>query len=539
MIQPIFILPQDAGRNSGRSALKQNIAVAKAVAEIIRTTLGPKGMDKMLVDSMGDIIVTNDGVTILEQMNIEHPIGKMLVAISKTQDDEVGDGTTTASVLAGELLKQAETLIDQYVHPTIIACGYRIAQKEAINKLQEMAHDISIQDKNILRNIAKTAMTGKNVEASKTFLADIALNAVECVYDSKKKILDLDAIKIEKKQGGSTNDSRLIKGIVIDKERIHPRMPTIVKNAKIALINTSLEIKEPETDAQIRITDPSQLQDFLEHEEESLKKMVDLIDKAGVNVVFCQKGIDDIAQHYLAKKKIFAVRRIKKSDIEALSKATGAVIVNTLADLGNDEVGHADVVEEKKTTNDEMIFIEGCKDPRAVTILLKGSTEHVVDEIQRAMNDATGGIASAIQIGKYVYGGGAIEQAIALHLKKFAQKIGGREQLAINCFANALEIIPKTLAENAGADPMDIIVALRAGHEKGNNNYGVDVFNNKIGDMKKLGVVEALKIKTQAIFSASEVAELILRIDDVIVAGKMQENPQIPLEGQIPQQNNL
>ncbi|MCK5039478.1 MAG: TCP-1/cpn60 chaperonin family protein [Candidatus Aenigmarchaeota archaeon] len=536
MVQPIFILPEGAGKNPGKRAQKQNIAAAKAVADAIRTTLGPKGMDKMIVDSMGDIIVTNDGVTILDNMNIEHPAGKMLVAISKTQDTEIGDGTTTAAVLAGELLKEAEILLDQSVHPTIIAQGYRLAQVQAMKKLDEIANNISIDDTEILKNIAQTAMTGKNVEASKEYLADIALDAIDCVYDEKTKTIDLDAIKIEKKEGEATENSYLIKGILIDKERVHPRMPESVKDAKIALINTPLEIKSPETDAQIRITDPSQLQDFLDQEENTLKKMVDEIAEAGANVVFCQKGIDDIAQHYLAKKDILAIRRIKKSDIESLAKATGGMIVNTLSDLTSSELGYAKIVEERKISDEPMIFVEGCKDPKAVTLLIRGGTEHVTAEISRAMDDAIGGVSATIEKGKYVYGGGATEEAVAGDLRKYAQKIGGRQQLAINGFANALEVIPKTLAENAGADPIDVIVALRAEHDKGKKSIGVDVFGNKIGDMKEAGVIEALKIKTQAIISASEVAQLILRIDDVIVTGRAesQEPPQGMPPGMMP-----
>ena len=531
MVQPIFILPEGTSRNTGRRAQKQNIGAAKAVAEAIRTTLGPKGMDKMIVDSMGDIIVTNDGVTILDNMNIEHPAGKMLVAISKTQDTEVGDGTTTAAILAGELLKEAEVLLDQHVHPTIIAQGYRLAQVDAIKKLEKIANNISIGDEKVLKNIARTAMTGKNVEASKNLLSKIAIEAIDCVYDSKSKSIDLDSIKIEKKEGESTDNSYLIKGIVVDKERVHPRMPETINNAKIALINTPLEIKSPETDAQIRITDPSQLQDFLDQEESTLKKMVEEIADAGANTIFCQKGIDDIAQHYLAKKGILAVRRVKKSDIEALAKATGGIIVNTLSDLTSSELGYAKKIEEKKITDEAMIFVEGCKDPKAVTILVRGGTEHVANEIVRAMEDAIGGIAAAVEDGKYVYGGGAVEEAIANYLRKYAQKIGGRQQLAINSFANALEIVPKTLAENAGADPMDIIVALRSNHEKEKTSMGVNVFSNKISDMKEAGVIEPMKIKIQAIISASEVAQLILRIDDVIVAGKAESQAPSPQQG--------
>jgi len=534
MVQPIFILPEGTNKNTGRQAQKQNIAAAKAVGEAIRTTLGPKGMDKMIVDSMGDIIVTNDGVTILDNMNIEHPAGKMLVAISKTQDAEIGDGTTTAAVLAGELLKEAEILLDQHVHPTIIAQGYRLAQVETIKKLDKIANDISIGDEEIMKNIAQTAMTGKNVEASKKLLSKIAMDAIECVYDPETKSIDLDSIKIEKKEGESTDNSYLIKGIVIDKERVHPRMPEVVNDAKIALINTPLEIKSPETDAQIRITDPSQLQDFLDQEENTLKKMVEEIADAGATTIFCQKGIDDIAQHYLAKKGILAIRRIKKSDIESLAKATGGIIVNTLSDLTSSELGYAKKIEEKKISNESMIFVEGCKEPKAVTILIRGGTEHVVAEIVRAMEDAIGGISAAVEDGKYVYGGGAAEEAVSGHLRKYAQKIGGRQQLAINAFANALEIIPKTLAENAGADPMDIIVALRAEHEKEKSSMGVDVFANKLRDMKETGVIEPMKIKTQAIVSASEVAQLILRIDDVIVAGKAESQTAPPPQGMPP-----
>lgn len=522
--QPVLILPEGAIRETGKSAQKNNIAAAKAVADAIRTTLGPKGMDKMLVDSIGDIVITNDGVTILEEMDVQHPAAKMLVEVAKTQDNEVGDGTTTAVVIAGSLLKEAEALLDQNIHPTVIVHGYRLARDKAIEVLESIAENVDLKDKKTLMKIAATSITGKSAEVAKDKLSEIAVNAVLSVVEEKdnKYVIDLDNIKIEKKEGATVDNSELIKGIVLDKEKVHAGMPSIVRDAKIALLDAAIEVKETETDAQIRITDPSQLQAFIEQEEKMIKEMVDKIAATGANVVFTQKGIDDLAQHFLAKHGILAARRLKKSDMEALARATGARIVTSIDDLSSDDLGYAGIVEEVKIAGDEMIFVRECKDPKAVTILVRGGTEHVVEEMYRAMEDAVKSLASALESNKVVVGGGATEEAVAKELRKYAEKVGGREQLAINAFANALEEIPRTLAENAGMDPIDTLVELRSKHEEGKKSYGVDVFENKITDMKERGILEPLKTKMQAIASASEAAEMILRIDDVIAAKKLE-----------------
>jgi archaeal chaperonin len=522
--QPVLILPEGAIRTTGKDAQRNNIAAAKAVADAIRSVLGPKGMDKMLVDSIGDIVITNDGVTILEEMEIEHPAAKMMVEVAKTQNEEVGDGTTTAVIIAGELLKNAEALLDQNIHPTVISRGYKLAMEEALKILNEISKPISIDDKETLKKIAITALSGKSVEKGSPKLAELVVEAVTTVAEKKdgKIIVDRDNIKREKKHGGNAEDTTLVRGIVIDKEVVHPAMPKKVENAKIALLDVALEIKETETDAEIRITSPEQMQAFIEQEHKMLKDMVDKIVKTGANVVICQKGIDDIAQHYLAKKGILACRRAKKSDLEALAKATGGKIVSNLEDLSEKDLGHANLVEERKVGGEAMTFIEGCKDPKAVTILVRGSTEHVVDEVDRSIEDAIGAVASAIEVGRIVPGAGAPEAEVAKRLRKFSEKFSGREQLAIRAFADALEIVPKTLAENAGFDPIDILVALRSKHEeKDGISFGVDVFNGKIADAYEMGVVEPLKIKTQAIESAAEAAEMILRIDDVISASKL------------------
>lgn len=515
--QPIFILPEGTLRSTGRDAQSRNIAAAKAVAESIRTTLGPKGMDKMIVDSIGDITITNDGATILQEMEIEHPAAKMLVEVAKTQEDEVGDGTTTAVVLAGELLKRAEDLLEQEIHPTMILRGYRLAKAKALEILYELGEKVTLNDVATLQKIAMTAMTGKGSEAAKDPLAKLAVEAVRLVAEQENGVrIDKEDIKIEKKQGASIDDTELIRGLVIDKEIVHPSMPKRIKDAKIALLDCALEVKDTETNAEIRITNPDQLQAFLEQESKMLKEMVQKVIASGCNVVFCQKGIDDLAQHYLAKAKISAARRVKKSDMEKLAKATGANIVSTIDELSSTDLGSSGLIEEMKLAGEEMIFVRDCKDPKAVSILVRGGTEHVVDEVKRAMDDAVLGVISALEMGKVVTGGGAIEMELARRLREYADTVGGREQLAINAFAEAVELIPRTLAESTGKDPIDILVELRTSHERGNKNYGVDVLNGKVADMEQLNVIEPLKIKTQAIKSATEAAEMILRIDDVI-----------------------
>lgn len=532
--QPILVLPEGTLRTLGKDAQHANIAAATAVASAVRTTLGPKGMDKMLVDNLGDIVITNDGVTILEEMQIEHPAAKMLVEVAKTQEEEVGDGTTTAAVLAGELLKKAEGLLDQNIHSTVITRGFKLAKEESLRILDKIAEDIKTDDIKALMQIAITSMTGKSAERASEHLAKLAVDSVRTVMEriNDRIEIDKDNIKLEKKQGGSSEDTELIRGIIIDKEVVHPGMPKHVKDARIALLNTSLEIEKTETDAQIRITSPEQLQTFLEQEEKILKQMVEKVTTSECNVLFCQKGIDDVAQHYLAKKGVLTARRVKKSDIEKLARATGGKIVSNLSDLSKDDLGFAGVVEEKKIAGEEMIFVRECRDPKAVSILIRGGTEHVVEEVERAMEDALGGVRSALEVGKIVAGGGAPEESIAKGLREFAQKYSGREQLAILAFADAIEIIPRTLAENAGLDPIDMLVELRSAHEKGEKSSGIDVYTGKIVDMRENGVIEPLKIKTQAIKSAAEAAEMILRIDDIISAGKLEKTvPQMPPGG--------
>jgi len=516
-MQPIFILPEGTQRTMGRDAQRNNIMAAKLVAETVRTTLGPKGMDKMIVDSMGDVTVTNDGVTILQEMQIEHPSAKMIVEVAKTQEDVVGDGTTTAVVLAGELLKNAEDLLDQNVHPAVIARGYRMAAVKALEILENMAEKVTAKDETMLKNIAMTAMTGKGAEYAKEKLSDLSVKAVKLVAESDGTI-DIDNIKIEKRTGGSVEDSELIRGIVIDKEKIHAGMPRQVKDAKIALLDKEIEIKKTEIDANIEITSPDQLQAFLDQEEKMLKGMVEQIAGSGANVLICQKGIDDVAQHFLSKKGIYAVRRVSDSDIKKIAKATGGSVVSNLNDLSKSDLGYAGMVEERKVGDEEFTYIMECKNPKAVTILVRGGTEHVTNEIERAITDAVGDVAATLKDGKVVAGAGAPEVELALELRKYAESLSGREQLAVQAFANAMEVIPRTLVENAGLDPIDIMTDLKSAHSKKQKWAGVDVFTGKIMDAWKRGVIEPLKIKTQAVSSASEVATMILRIDDVIAS---------------------
>ncbi|RLJ07648.1 MAG: thermosome subunit [Candidatus Aenigmatarchaeota archaeon] len=519
-------------RTRGKDALRNNIAAAKAIADTVRTTLGPKGMDKMLVDSLGDIVITNDGATILDEMQIENPAAKMIVEVAKTQDKIVGDGTTTAAVLSGELLKEAEGLLDQEIHPTVILKGFRLAKNRALEILNSIATPITLKDEERLIQIAETAMTGKSAEKASKELAQLAVQAIKKVAEEKngKTIVDTDNIKIEKKEGGSMSDTQLIDGILIDKEGVHAGMPKSVKDAKIALLDCALEIKELEGDAKINIDSPEKMQAFLDQQERMLKEMVEKIAKTGANVVLCQKGIDDTVQHYLAKKQILAARRVKKSDMEKLAKATKGNVITNLNDLTPSDLGEAGLVEERKVAGEAMIFVEKCKDPKAVTILIRGGTEHIVAEAERAMEDAIKGIASALELGKIVAGGGAAEIELAKELRKYAESFQGREQLAINAFANALEIIPRSLAENAGLDPIDNLAALRAAHEKGKITAGLDVFEGKVMDMLEYGVIEPLKIKLQAIKSAAEAAEMILRIDDMIASAPKEksEPPKTP-----------
>jgi len=528
-VQPIFIMPEGTQRSTGKDAQRNNIMAAKLVAETVRTTLGPKGMDKMIVDSLGDVTVTNDGVTILEEMNIEHPAAKMIVEVAKTQENEIGDGTTTAVVLAGSLLGNAEDLLDKNIHPTVITKGYRLAAEEAQKILDKIAEDLKVEDEEKLKKIAETAMTGKGAETAKEHLSELCVKAVKQVADNNNGV-NLDNIKVEKKVGSGIRDSELIQGIVLDKERVHGGMPKVVKNAKIALIDAAIEIKSTEIDAKISISDPEQLQGFLDKEEEMLKNMVDSIVKSGANVVVCQKGIDDVAQYYLSKNNIYAIRRVKQSDLDKLAMATGGKIISKLQELSEKDLGIAGIVEEIKVGDEEMTYIKECKNPKAVTLLVKGGTEHVVDEVERAMTDALGDIVATLKDGKAVGGAGATEIEVAKGLREFANSLSGREQLAALAFADAIEMVPRTLAENAGLDPIDILTELKAAHDSGKKWVGINVFTKQVVDSWEEGVIEPLKIKTQAIKSASEVAELILRIDDVI-AGTSKGGPQMPPGG--------
>src|SRR3990170_126732 len=518
---PILVLKEGTRRERGKGAQSNNIAAAKAVADAVRSTLGPRGMDKMLVDSLGDVVITNDGVTILKEIDIEHPAAKMLVEVAKTQDDEAGDGTTTAVILAGELLKKAEDLIEQNIHPTVIAAGYRQASDRARGVLEKVATKITIKDLDVLKKVAMTAMSSKSASGHKEHLADITVKAVTTVAEQRADgsyYVDDDNIQIVKKQGGSIANTELVEGIIVDKERVHPGMPSEVNDAKIALLDAALEVKKTEIDAKIEITDPGQLQAFLNEEESMLKRMVDTVKKSGASVVFCQKGIDDLAQHYLAKAGIYAVRRVKKSDMEKLAKATGGKLVSKLDELAKDDLGHAKLVYEKKIGEDEMTFVTGCKNPKAVSILIRGGTEHVVDEVERSLEDATSVVAVAIEDGKVITGGGSSAMEIALALRDYAATVGGREQMAIEAFADAVEVVPRTLSENAGLDPIDTLIELRKQHKKGSKSAGVNVFTGKVTDMRKENVVEPIRVGAQAISSATDAAVMILRIDDVIAA---------------------
>ena len=518
---PILVLKEGTRRERGKGAQFNNIAAAKAVADAVRSTLGPRGMDKMLVDSLGDVVITNDGVTILKEIDIEHPAAKMLVEVAKTQDEEAGDGTTTAVILAGELLKKAEDLIEQNIHPTVIASGYRLASEKAREVLEKVATKISVKDAEVLKKVAMTAMSSKSASGHKELLADISVKAVSTVAEQRADgsyFVDDDNIQIVKKQGGSIADTELVDGIIVDKERVHPGMPSQVDNAKIALVDAALEVKKTEIDAKIEITDPTQLQAFLGEEEAMLKRMVETVKKSSATILFGQKGIDDLAQHYLAKEGIYAVRRVKKSDMEKLAKATGGKIVTKLDELSKDDLGFAKLVYEKKIGDDSMTFVTGCKNPKAVSILIRGGTEHVVDEVERSLEDSTSVVAVAIEDGKVVTGGGSSATEIALALRDHASTVGGREQIAIESFADAMESIPRTLAENAGLDPIDLLIELRKEHKKGNKNAGVNVFSGKVSDMKKENVIEPIRVGSQAISSATDAAVMVLRIDDVIAA---------------------
>jgi thermosome len=517
--QPIIILKEGATRNRGQEAQNSNFAAAKAVAAAVRSTLGPKSMDKMLIDGMGDITITNDGVTILKEMDIEHPAAKMMVEVAKTQDAEVGDGTTTSVIIAAELLKNAEELLAQSVHPTVIAEGYLMAAEKALSILDGFAIVVKPTDTAMLAKIAGTALTGKHAEVSMDHLCDIIVRAVVSVTDPDGKA-DLAHINVEKKVGASVDDTVLVEGMVIDKERGNPNMPKSVKDAKVLLLNAALEFKKTEVNAKINITTPGQAQAFLDEEEHMVRAMVDKIIKSGANVLFCQKGIDDVSLHYLAKAGILAARRVKKSDSENLARATGANIVNSIDTITPKDLGYAGLVEERKVSGDEMIYVSKCKNPKAVSIIVRGGTEHVVDELERGIHDALMVVSVVIEGKKIVAGGGAPETELSLRLHEYAATVGGRVQLAIEAFAAAMEIIPRTLAENAGLDAINMLVDMRAAHAAGKLTFGVDADAKKPADMLKAGVVEPMRVKTQAISSATEAAVMILRIDDIIASSK-------------------
>ncbi|MDE0869053.1 MAG: thermosome subunit beta [Candidatus Poseidoniaceae archaeon] len=514
---PIFILKDGTQRTRGRTAQSNNIAAAKAVADAVRSTLGPKGMDKMLVDSMGDVVITNDGATILKEMDIDHPAAKMIIEVAKTQEQHCYDGTTSAVILSGELLKRSEDLIEQNVHPTVICEGFRLAAEKAVELLE--AHGISTENQDsVLMEVAKTALTGKSAGAVKSFMADICVRAVNAVgiIENDERIVDLSDIKVEKRQGGSIKDSSLIDGILLDKERVHAGMPRSMANANIALINSAIEVKKTEVDAKIQITDPNQLSLFLEEEENYIRGLVEKIQASGATVLVCQKGIDELAQHYMSKAGIFAIRRAKKSDMEALSKATAGRIVTNLDDLTAEDLGHAAKVEERKIGESNMTFITGCPEAKSVSVLLRGGTEHVVDEIRRAFDDAVGVVSVAWEDGAVLTGGGSVLAALSRDLRTFAESVGGREQMAIEAFASALEIIPRTLAENAGLDPVTTLIELRKAHADGQSHAGINVYEGGVVDMKAANVIEPMRVVEQAIQSATETAIMILRIDDVI-----------------------
>ena len=519
---PVLILKEGTQRTHGREAQRINIMAAITIAEAVKSTLGPKGMDKMLVDTLGDVTITNDGATILGEIEVQHPAAKIMVEVSKTQDEEVGDGTTTSVVLAGELLKKAEELIEKNIHPTLIVQGYKKATEKAIETLEKIAIPVDINNDEMLRKVAYTSMNSKASAGIADIFADMVVKAVKQIAEKRgeKYIADIDYVQVVKKQGGSVNDSLLVYGVIVDKEVVHPGMPKKVQDAKIALLDCPLEIEKTEIDAEIRISDPTQMKAFIEEEGRMLREMVNKIKAVGANVVFCQKGIDDLAQHYLAKEGIMALRRVKKSDMEKLARATGARIVTNLDDLTPADLGYAKLVEERRFGEDKLTFVEGCKDPRAVSILIRGGLQRVVDEAERTLHDALCTVSDVIEEGKVVAGGGAPEMEIARVLREYATSIGGREQLAIEAFADSIEVIPRTLAENAGLDPIDIIVELRSRHEKGEIWAGVDVISGKVANMLEKGVIEPLVVKTQAIKSATEACSMILRIDDVIAAAK-------------------
>ncbi|MCW4003021.1 MAG: thermosome subunit beta [Candidatus Bathyarchaeota archaeon] len=519
--QPVLILKEGTTRSRGKEAQRNNIMAARVIGEVLKTTLGPRGMDKMLIDSLGDITITNDGAAILKEIDVEHPAAKMMVEIAKTQDDMVGDGTTSAVVLASELLKKAEELLDQNIHPTILVSGYRKASQKAIEVINKISEPLDTNDRKKLLKVALTSMSSKAVGAAREHLAEISIDAVKQIAEQRgeKTIADIDNIQLIKKTGKSLLETQLIRGIIIDKEVVNPGMPKTKTNAKIALLDSALEIEKTEISAEIRIKDPSQMKAFLDQENDMMQDMVKKVKASGADVVFCQKGIDDMVQHFLAKEGIMAARRVKESDMEKLARATGGRIISDLDDLKKEDLGMAGLVEERKIGDDKMIFVEKCKDPHSVAILIRAGLERMVDEAERALVDSLSVVSDVIENNKVVPGGGAVEIEIAKELRKYATKVGGREQLAVEAFADAVEVIPRTLAENAGLEPIDILVELRATHDKEDGkNKGINVFSGKLQNSIDNGVIEPIVVKEQAIKSAAESAAMILRIDDIITA---------------------
>jgi len=524
---PVLILKEGASQTKGRDAQKNNIAAAKLISEVVRSSLGPRGMDKMLVDGLGDVTITNDGATILKEIDVQHPAAKMMVEISKATDNEVGDGTSSVVVLAGALIEKAEELITKDVHPTIIVDGYRKSALKSIEIFNHLAQKIDPGNKSELIRVARTSMQTKLVSRDSDELSEVVVNAALQVSEPNESayIIDIDDVKVEKKTGGSLRDTKLIKGIVLDKEVVHGGMPKRVEKAKIALINSALEIEKTEFDAKININSPDQMKMFLEEENKMLKNMVDKIISSGANVAICQKGIDDVAQHYLAKSNVLSVRRVKESDMTKLSRATGARIVNNLEDLSSKDLGSADLVEERKVETDKWVFIEGCKHPKAVTILIRGGSQRVVDEAERSIHDALMVTKDVMEKPSIVAGGGSPESYVAGKLREWSSTLSGREQLAADKFAESLEVIPLALAENAGMDPIDTLTELRSKQTKGSKWSGIDARAGKVVDMSKLDIVEPLSVKEQIIKSATEVASMILRIDDVIASSKSGGGP--------------
>jgi len=533
---PVLVLKEGSNRSRGKEAQHTNIMAAKIVAETVKSSLGPKGMDKMLVDSFGDVTITSDGRTILDEMDIQHPAAKMMVEVAKTQDNEAGDGTTTAVIIAGELLNKAEELIEKNVHPTIIIDGYKKAQEKALEILEKMAIPVDLNTQEYVKKVAMTSMASKLVAEHREYLADLAVKSIlevaEKQGDSYK--VDVDDVKVEKKPGESTRDTKLIQGIVLDKDVAHSGMPKRMEKAKIALLDCPLEIEKTEFDAKINIESPEQMEGFLKQEEGMLREMVDKIVAAGANVVLCEKGLDDMVQHFLARKEILAVRRIKKSDMEKLAKATGGKIVTNLDAISSEDLGYANLVEERKIGDDKMTFVEGCRHPRAVTILIRGGTTRIVDEAERSLHDALCVVRDVVEEPKVVAGGGSPELEVSRMLRKYAETLPGREQLAVRGFAEALEAVPMTLTENAGLDPIDILSELRARHEKGEKWAGIEVHDGKVEDMAEAGVFEPLAVKKQIMKSATEASTMILKIDDVIAAGKTKGPPMPPGGGMPP-----